>query len=356
MAGGVSARRRPSPSSRFVTLALGIGVTTGIYSAVRAVMSPPDGVASPETLLTISRMPPGVSGSGPMVSLSWPEFQELQAQHTAFSTLAGWRFFRATPAANGVSVPSFNEAVSGDYFSTLGVRMTIGRALRADDDRADAPPVAVISHSAWRTFLRRKRERHWPGALADPARRSLAGRDPRRRPAAVRRRWHGRVLPARAPRLAGRIRKSRCARSETRSPSLAFPKESWHSPFGNPKGRHDGKEETTDVRQGTLALMVLKTLDVLGPAARLRPRQTHRANQRRSAHAQYRHAVSAAPEIGTGGRHRLGAGAVREQPERPLLPVDQRRAGSSSEAETREWEQTTAVIDRFFAVKAKDFQ
>ena len=49
--------------------------------------------------------------------------------------------------------PSSTQAVSGDYFSTLDIRIAIGRSLRADDDRADAPPVAVISHSAWRTFF-----------------------------------------------------------------------------------------------------------------------------------------------------------------------------------------------------------
>ncbi len=136
-----------------VTLALGIGVTTGIYSAVRAVMSPPDGIEAPETLVTVSRLPFAAAGSASMVSLAWPEFQELQAQQTAFSSLAGWRFFRATPTANGVSAPSFNEAVSGDYFTTLGVRMALGRPLRVDDDRPGAPPVAVISHSAWRTFF-----------------------------------------------------------------------------------------------------------------------------------------------------------------------------------------------------------
>jgi predicted permease len=147
-------RRTPAFTAfSIVTLALGIGVTTGVYSAVRALMSPPEGVASPETLVTISRAPSSGAGTGSMVSLSWPEFQELQAQQTTFSSLAGWRFFRATPAANGISLPSFNEAVSGDYFSTLGVRMALGRPLQTADDRPDAPPVVVISHSAWRTLF-----------------------------------------------------------------------------------------------------------------------------------------------------------------------------------------------------------
>ena len=112
-------------------------------------------------------------------------------------------------------------------------------------------------------------------------------------------------------------------------------------------------KKTTDVHRGTLALMVLKTLDVLGPAPRLRPRQAHRANQRRRPHAQHRHALSAPPEVGTGRCHCLGAGPSENNRSARFYRLT--RAGRKQlEAETRAWEQTTAQIERFFAVKAKD--
>ena len=85
-----------------------------------------------------------------------------------------------------------------------------------------------------------------------------------------------------------------------------------------------------------------------GPAARLRPRPAHRADQRRSAHAQHRHALSVAVEAGAGRGDRVRTRAVREQPQRAFLPADHASGASSCKSETRDWERTTALIGRFF--------
>ena len=94
----------------------------------------------------------------------------------------------------------------------------------------------------------------------------------------------------------------------------------------------------TDVRQGTLALMVLKTLDVLGPLAWLRDRPAHRADQRGSADRQSGDSLPGAAQAGAGRVYRVRMGSVREQPQGALLSADTARpqaiAGRSPELGT----------------------
>lgn len=130
-----------------VTLALGIGTTTGIYAAVRAVLSPPSGIADVDRLVNIARLQ---GGSVPMMALAWPEYQDFAKRQTSFDGIAAWTFFNASHAANGRADNGVGEAVSGDYFKTLGVTPQLGRLLQPDDDRTDAAPAAVISDITWR--------------------------------------------------------------------------------------------------------------------------------------------------------------------------------------------------------------
>ena len=128
-----------------LTLAIGIGVTTSIYSAIRAVLSPPSGLAQVERLVRITRTS---IGSGPRMSISWPDFQDFTARQSTFDGVAGWSWMRATFAGAGRAEPVGLELASSGYFQTLGVRVADGRALNPSDDLPGAPPVAVISHSA----------------------------------------------------------------------------------------------------------------------------------------------------------------------------------------------------------------
>jgi predicted permease len=129
-----------------VTLALGIGATTAVYSLIQVITGPPPGVADVERVVEIYHFP---TGSGPMVNLSWEDYQDLRARQSVFESVTGWRWFRASILANGQTETSVAEIVDGDYFRTLGVRTRVGRALQPQDDRADAPAVAVISDGLW---------------------------------------------------------------------------------------------------------------------------------------------------------------------------------------------------------------
>jgi hypothetical protein len=132
------------------TLALGIGVTTAIWSVVRLVVAPPSGVRSPETILNINHAP---RGGLPIVRMSWADYQDRRASQTAFQTVTAWSFFRQSFAANGLAETAFGEIVGGEYFDLLGVRAAIGRTLQPADDHPSAPQVAVIGYQVWQRMF-----------------------------------------------------------------------------------------------------------------------------------------------------------------------------------------------------------
>jgi predicted permease len=132
------------------TLALGIGVTTGVYSAMRAVLAPPSGLAQVDRLAMVSR---SAANSGPGRAISWAEYQEFSSQQSVFDSLAAWAFARPAVSAAGQTHSANTEIVSGGYFETLGVAAQRGRVLRPVDDAPNAPAVAVISHDAWQRWF-----------------------------------------------------------------------------------------------------------------------------------------------------------------------------------------------------------
>src|SRR5579872_5896323 len=127
-----------------ITLAFGVGATTAVYSLIHVLTGPPRGIAGVERVLEVYHYP---VGSVPMVNLAWEDYQDLRAQQSVFESVTGWTWFRASIVANGQTETGNAEIVDGDYFRTLGVRMQAGRALQPQDDRPDAPAVAVISNS-----------------------------------------------------------------------------------------------------------------------------------------------------------------------------------------------------------------
>ena len=130
-----------------VTLALGIGATTAMWSIVRLVTAPPSGVRHPETILHINNAP---GGGLPFVSMSWPDYQDFRRSQTVFEAVTAWAYFRQAVSANGRADSTFGEIVGGEYFDVLGVRAAFGRTLQPADDSVGAPPVAVISSQVWR--------------------------------------------------------------------------------------------------------------------------------------------------------------------------------------------------------------
>ncbi len=145
-----------------LTLALGIGATTAVFSAMNAVILRRLPVSNPQQLVYLKvpdGQPRGASNTGDSdSSFSLPVFAALRQDRRAFSDLMAF-----APLSNDkVDVRSANDApeqaegemVSGNFFSGLGVAMTRGRALTMADE-SDHAPVAILSYAYWtRRFSR----------------------------------------------------------------------------------------------------------------------------------------------------------------------------------------------------------
>jgi macrolide transport system ATP-binding/permease protein len=134
-----------------LTLTLGIGANTSIFSAVNAILFRPlPGVSAAEELVFVYPTEPQGRLSG---TFSYPDFEQYRIQAKSFAGLAAFSSIGLSMRSEGhaESVPA--QLVSGNYFSTLGVRAAIGRTLRAEeDDKAEAPPAVVLN---WRFWERR---------------------------------------------------------------------------------------------------------------------------------------------------------------------------------------------------------
>jgi len=151
-------RRSPVfTSAAILTLALGIGGTTAIFTLIHAVMLRSLPVSDPALLYRIGDGDDCCVEGGPQDRwgmYSFPLFDRLKAavpefeEVTAFQAGSNWVSVRRQGDAN-TAKPLIEEYVTGSYFSTFGIRAFGGRLFTADDDKPSAPPVAVLSHQAW---------------------------------------------------------------------------------------------------------------------------------------------------------------------------------------------------------------
>ena len=143
-----------------LTLAVGIGGTTGIFSLIHAVMLKSLPVADPASLYRIGEGNDCCVEGGPQEKwgmYSYPLFQRLKAAAPEFEELAAfqagaWQYSVRRASVERIPRPVRGEFVTGNYFSTLGIRPFVGRLLTAADDQASSAPVAVLSYRAWRGF------------------------------------------------------------------------------------------------------------------------------------------------------------------------------------------------------------
>ena len=147
-----------------LSLALGIGANTAIFSLIDAVMLRMLPVKSPERLVLlnwVSQKRPaamvvqsGYSDSDEThwscSSFAYPSFEEFRNHNQSFSSLFGFiSLDRANINIDGQASLAEGELVTGDYFSGLGVSAILGRAITTDDEKPSAPRVAVISYGYW---------------------------------------------------------------------------------------------------------------------------------------------------------------------------------------------------------------
>ena len=148
-----------------LTLALGIGANTAIFTLVNAVLLKTLPVQNPQELVLFSDM----TGEGTSIEdtprvgkwsrFSYASYKYFRDHNDAFQDIAALRSgvsslsVRQPDAQANAAARSSGHLVSGNYFSLLGVRAMRGRVLTPEDDKPGAEPAAVISHRYWQNEL-----------------------------------------------------------------------------------------------------------------------------------------------------------------------------------------------------------
>jgi putative ABC transport system permease protein len=133
-------------SVALLTLALGIGMTTAVFTVVNGSMLRPFPYPDMNRIVLLRE----ADQSGQTLSVSWPNFEDWLAQGHVFQELGIYR--GATVTLTGSELPErlSGSTVSASVFATMGVPPMLGRAFGTGDDRPGADRVAVISERLWR--------------------------------------------------------------------------------------------------------------------------------------------------------------------------------------------------------------
>jgi predicted permease len=131
-----------------LTLALGIGANTAIFSIVNAVLLRPLPYADADRIMVLNES----SGPGQDYSVAFPDYLDWQKDNTVFEHLAAThkesRNLSGIPGREPERISG--AAVTRNFFSVIGLGPEIGRTFTEDEDKAGAPPVVVISDRLWR--------------------------------------------------------------------------------------------------------------------------------------------------------------------------------------------------------------
>ncbi|MGC1416113.1 MAG: ABC transporter permease [Candidatus Acidiferrum sp.] len=138
-----------------LTLALGIGANTAIFSLMNQILLRQLPIKNPGELVILRAPGPQtgrVSSDGDSAeSFSYPMYKGLRDQNSVFSGILARFTFSASVASHGQTDRASGELVSGNYFDVLGVQPAVGRVFTQDDDRVPgAQPVVVLSNSYWK--------------------------------------------------------------------------------------------------------------------------------------------------------------------------------------------------------------
>jgi len=137
-----------------LTLALGIGANTAIFSLLNQILLRRLPVKNPAELVILHNVGPKTgrvhSDGDDTESFSFPMYKELRESDSSFSGMLARFGFSASIASHGQTERGSGELVSGNYFEVLGLQPALGRLFSPEDDRVpDGHPVVVLSHAFW---------------------------------------------------------------------------------------------------------------------------------------------------------------------------------------------------------------
>jgi predicted permease len=128
-----------------LTLALGIGANTALFSVVNGVILNPLPFPQPDQLVMLYENSPAFEKS----SISYPNLKDWQRSNSTFAEIAGYRSDNFSVTGSGEAERVRVGMVSANFFPVLGVKPLLGRLFGADDDRLGTTPVTLISAGLW---------------------------------------------------------------------------------------------------------------------------------------------------------------------------------------------------------------
>jgi predicted permease len=130
-----------------VTLALGIGGNTAIFSVVNAVLLKPLPYANPDRLMILSEKSPEF----PEMSVAYLNFEDWKKQNHSFADMAAFRGESFSLKAGAASEHVRARQASASFLTLLGVQPLLGRNFLPEEDRAGAAPVVILGYGLWQT-------------------------------------------------------------------------------------------------------------------------------------------------------------------------------------------------------------
>ena len=132
-----------------ITLALGIGATTAIFSVVYGVLLRPLPYSGADRIMAVSE----VNSNGRPSRLADPNFDDFRDQSHSFQSIA--KYAAETVSVSGASQPTRTTVatVTPEFLPVFGVEPIVGRDFTASDDKKGAAPVALVSYGYWRQYL-----------------------------------------------------------------------------------------------------------------------------------------------------------------------------------------------------------
>jgi ABC-type antimicrobial peptide transport system permease subunit len=132
-----------------LTLALGVGAATAIFSVVYGVLLRPLPYTHPEQIVHLSEM----SGDGHHMNFADPNFADMQSQNHSLRGITEYRDVLESVSGGTEPTRTMVAPVSRDFFAVMGVHPAIGRAFAPEEQRYNAPATAIVSYAYWKQSL-----------------------------------------------------------------------------------------------------------------------------------------------------------------------------------------------------------
>jgi predicted permease len=129
-----------------LTLALGIGANTALFSVVNGVLLNPLPYSNPDKLYAVYTKTAAFGES----SIAYPNFLDWQKQNKTFSALAAFRGDEFNMTGTGEPERLHGHMISAEFLPALGLTPVVGRNFRPEEDRASAGPVAILGDGLWK--------------------------------------------------------------------------------------------------------------------------------------------------------------------------------------------------------------